>query len=159
MRQRGENDVTHAAPRHLLTCATLLGAVAVFGGCTSPSPGDPAPPAGGREYVLDAAVYAATVAPRLTAKGCDNLSCHGGGLRGTFELSPLEDKDLVFDFTQAVRQVDPNDPAASDLLRKPLAPEAGGDVHTADSEHFGFLTTGDPDYQAILAWIEAGEFR
>jgi len=128
-------------------------------GCSSASPGDPQAPGGGREYVLDAEVYTSDIAPRLTAKGCDNIACHGGGLRGSFELSPDDDKDLLFDFTQAVRQVDGNDPAGSSLLTKPLAQEAGGDVHTADSAVFGFTSTDDPDYQALLAWIEAGEYR
>lgn len=66
---------------------------------------------------------------------------------------------MGFDFLQVIRQVDPAQLANSPLLMKPLAPAAGGDVHTADPEVSGFMTTDDPDYQAILAWIEAGEYR
>jgi hypothetical protein len=131
----------------------------VLCGCDTAPPGDPAAPTGGQVFVVDAAVYAATVAPILTNKGCDNVVCHGGGLRGSFELSPFDDKDLDFDFIQVVRQLNPQEPVASTLLTKPLAQAAGGDVHTAPSEQFGFMTVDDPDYQAILAWIEAGELQ
>lgn len=152
-----------AAPHRLLilalTTGPLLLAAVVLGGCTSASPGDPAPPSGGQVYVLDEEAYGTVIAPVLAGKGCDNLDCHGGGLRGTFQLSPDDDKDLAYDFAQVVLHVDPENPAASSLLLKPLDPTAGGDVHTAPSEHFGFMDTTDPDYQAILAWIEAGEYR
>ena len=160
---RGDDAVNLAAPRHLYRMGSITGALlliaVVLGGCSDASPGDPAPPSGGREYVLDVEAYGTVIAPVLTGKGCDNLACHGGGLRGTFQLSPFDDKDLAYDFDQVALHVDPADPAASSLLMKPLDMAAGGDVHTADSENFGFMSTGDPDYQAILNWIEEGEYR
>ncbi|MCP4573452.1 MAG: hypothetical protein GY838_13935 [bacterium] len=109
--------------------------------------------------MLDEASFAANVAPVFTTKGCDNLSCHGGGLRGSFELSPFDDKDIAFDFEQVERQINPRNPAGSSILTKPLAPAGGGAAHTAPSDVYGFMTTADPDYQAILAWIQAGEWR
>ena len=151
--------VIHPTSRHLVTVPILLLAAVVLGGCNSASPSAPTIPSGGRVYVLDAEAYGTVIAPVLTDKGCDNLDCHGGGLRGTFQLSPAGDKDLAYDFAQTILQVTPADPAASPLLMKPLDPDAGGDVHTADSEHFGFMSTADPDYQAVLDWIEAGEYR
>ena len=136
-----------------------VGLAALLSGCRSADLTVPAPPTGGRDFVLDEAAFAMVVSPILTSRGCDNVACHGGGIRGTFELSPADDKNVGFDFLQVARQVDPAQPASSPLLMKPLAPAAGGDVHTADPEVSGFMTTDDPDYQAILAWIEAGEYR
>jgi len=117
----------------------------------------PDPPTGGREYVLDYDVFAADIDTILTAHGCDNLSCHGGGIRGTFELSPAGDKNVGMDFVQAGYQVNADDPAASRLLMKPLDEAAGGTAHTA--QNGGWSSTSDSDYRAILAWIEAGVYR
>lgn len=101
-------------------------------------------------------MFAAQIDTILTAKGCDNLNCHGGGIRGTFELSPVTDKNVRLDFDQSSLQVDGTDPAASTLLTKPLDPAAGGTAHGGGSF---FASTDDPDYQAILAWIRAGEYQ
>jgi hypothetical protein len=125
-------------------------------GCEIASTESPEPPTGGREFVLDYNVFAAEIDTILTVHGCDNLSCHGGGIRGTFELSPAGDKDPGMDFVQAGYQVNAGDPAASRLLMKPLDEAAGGSAHTAQSG--GWTSTSDPDYQAILAWIEAGVY-
>ncbi len=145
---------------HKMHTLSLFAVLAMLiSGCQSADPVAIDPPTGGREFVLDEAAFAMAISPLLTNRGCDNVACHGGGLRGSFELSPADDKNVAFDFLQVARQVDPADPEASSLLMKPLAPEAGGDVHTADPEVSGFLTTDDPDYQAILAWIEAGEYQ
>lgn len=97
-----------------------------------------------------------TIHPILSNRGCDTAGdCHGGGIRGTFELSPPDDKDVLFDFEQAVLQVDPYAPADSPLLTKPLAEAAGGEPHS----HEPFADSTDVDYQAILAWINDGEFQ
>jgi len=137
-----------------LVCA-LLAAV----GCETASPVDVTVPDDGREFVVDQAVFTATVLPVLTSEGCDNLACHGGGLRGSFQLSPYDDKDPDFDFNQVNRQLNPLVPEASSILVKPLDPAAGGAVHTAPATQSGFLTTSDPGYQAILAWIQSGELQ
>lgn len=137
----------------------LAGLMVLSVGCGSVDPTEPEPPTGGQEFVLDPAAFAADVAPVLSAKGCDTIACHGGGRRGSFELSPFDDKDLDFDFAQAVMQVDPLDREASNLLAKPLDESVGGDVHTAPTVPHGFASTADPDYQAILAWIREGEMR
>jgi hypothetical protein len=110
-------------------------------------------------YVLDYDVFAASIDSLLTARGCDNLSCHGGGIRGTFQLSPSDDKDVAMDFAQVALQVDGGSPEQSLLLVKPLAEDAGGAAHAATAPLSIFDSVGDPDYQTILAWIQAGEFR
>lgn len=134
----------------LLLCAAA--------GCTDDSTGPAGPDVagGGQERVLDFATFRDQVAPVLHARGCSALGdCHGGGLRGSFQLSPAHDRDVAFDFEQAVQQVDDLDPSASALLRKPLAEDAGGLPHA----HVAFDSTDDADYRAVLAWIEAGELR
>ena len=95
--------------------ALLLAGLTAFCGCESADPGTPPPVAGGQEFILDEAVFAATVNPILTRKGCDNLACHGGGLRGSLQLSPFNDKNVDFDFEQVSRQLNPLDPEASSI--------------------------------------------
>ena len=139
----------------LFGCTAILAGVSA-GGCDSPTDPEP-PPTGGREYVLDYNTFATEIDPILSANGCDNTSCHGGGFRGSFRLSPFDDKDVDLDFAQAALQVFAADPASSTLLMKPLDESAGGAAHAASPAHFA--STNDPDYQAILAWIAAGEYR
>ncbi|MBK7670512.1 MAG: hypothetical protein IPJ24_03825 [bacterium] len=137
--------------RRALPIALVLAA-----GCRTANPVTPPPPGGGTAYAYDEAVFAAGVAPVLTARGCDTLDCHGGGIRGTFALSPAGDKNFAFDFEQAVLQANGDDPAASPLLLKPLAVTAGGTAHAGHGDGGIFDSTADPDYQVILAWISAG---
>jgi hypothetical protein len=140
------------------TAWTMVLGLAIAG-CRPADPTIVPPPGGGTDYVYDPGSFAANVEPVFTARGCDSIECHGGGIRGTFALSPAGDKNLAFDFEQAVWQSDGSDPAASPLLRKPLAVSAGGAPHGGDPAGGIFDTTGDPDYQAILAWITAAEIR
>jgi hypothetical protein len=127
----------------------------VHWGCTSPS-APPSPPAGGRQAALSFTQFEQVIEPILVRHGCDaGGDCHGGGIRGTLELSPQSDKDPAFDFTQVSLQVNGYDPAASPVLTKPLAEDAGGAPHGFEP----FADTQDADYQTILAWIESGSFQ
>jgi len=113
----------------------------------------PTPPGGGQRLELSAERFAAEVEPVLTAKGCDAAGdCHGGGIRGTFALSPATAKDVDFDFEQARLQVWPTARTESPLLTKPLAEPQGGAPHAYEP----FASTDDPGYQTILGWINAG---
>jgi hypothetical protein len=47
--------------------------------------------------------------------------------------------------------VNASDPSSSKLLRKPLATQAGGEGHTGGTY---WESTDDPEYQAVLDWIE-----
>lgn len=134
-----------------------LGATFMFLGLSTAckGPSSPDPPGGGQVFALDYELYRTTVAPVLTARGCDSRDCHGGGVRGTFELSPADAKNLSFDFEQASDQVWPYDPTHSPLLTKPLKEDGGLAPHSFEP----FETTDDPDYQTIAAWIDAGEFQ
>jgi len=128
----------------LALCAASLG-------CSSPVE-PPAPPEGGAEFVLDFQRFQAEVEPVLVDYGCHAMSCHGGGIRGTYELSPEDAADAAFDFEQTSLQVNPYDPEASPILTRPLA---GGTPH----EHEPFDDADHPGYVAIRDWILAGEFR
>ena len=97
--------------------------------------------------------FARTVEPILIRQGCDaGGDCHGGGIRGTFELSPAGAKDTLFDFRQASLQVSASSPVNSRILTEPLALAAGGTPHG----YKPIASTSDPDYQAILQWIMDG---
>ncbi|GJM43591.1 MAG: hypothetical protein DHS20C21_04330 [Gemmatimonadota bacterium] len=120
-------------------------------GCASPL--EPvAPPSGGTELTLDFATYQRDVAPILLSQGCSTAECHGGGIRGTYELSPLDAPNAQFDFEQTAIQVNVAELTASPILAEPLAESAGGTPH----QHEPFASIWDSDYQTILAWIEAG---
>jgi hypothetical protein len=157
---RAIQRAVEADPRHAARLAASLVAVAVgssllVAGCRSPA--DPPPPAsGGEEFHLSFETFETEVEPVLVAKGCDTAGdCHGGGIRGTYELSPADAKDVAFDFEQTRLQVTPYSPAESPILTKPLATEAGGAPHSFKA----MPSTDDPSYRAILGWILAGEFR
>lgn len=120
------------------------------------SPKAPTIPSGGQKYVLSFERFVQDIQPILSANGCNAAGdCHGGGIRGTLQLSPSEEPDAQFDFAQVVLQVFPWELDASPILTKPLSAAAGGEPHSFEP----FASTDDPDYQAIHAWIEEGEFE
>ena len=135
-----------------ITLCVLPGAVQ---GCRSPS-APVAPPSGGQQIQLDFAQFQAKVEPVLTRQGCDAVGdCHGGGIRGTLELSPESAKDPAFDFAQVSLQVSPTNRDQSAILTRPLALDAGGTPHP----YKPFASTADSDYLAIHAWVDAGTVR
>ena len=103
--------------------------------------------------MLSFAEFQATIEPILVQRGCDSVAggdCHGGGIQGTFRLSPPGAKDVQYDFDQAKLQVSIAPPASSRLLTKPLAVTAGGTAHGGGEF---WTSTSHPDYQAILTWV------
>ena len=133
----------------------MLALPVVVMGCASPTE-PPLPPSGGHTIELSYAQFGQTVEPVLSRHGCDaGGDCHGGGIRGTLELSPAGAKDTLFDFQQVSLTVSPTNPASSPILLKPLAIDAGGVPHSFKP----FASTADPDYQVILAWVMAGVRR
>jgi len=120
-------------------------------GCSAPT--QPAPPSGGQSVVYSYDEFVARVEPVLTQRGCDATGdCHGGGIRGTFALSPEAAKDPHYDFNQAILQVTFSPASHSALLTQPLADSAGGTPHP----YKPFATTADTGYQAILQWVQDG---
>jgi len=132
-----------------LALGVLLGAAPGCRSATAP----PTPPGGGQTLNLSFAQFEQDVSPVLVAHGCDATGdCHGGGIRGSFQLSPPGAKNPRFDFDQTVLQVSASQPAASPILTEPLAVDAGGTPHSVKV----FASTSDPGYQAILSWIMTG---
>jgi len=140
-------------PRRVASIAvTLLALPGVVHGCSSPT-APPQPPGGGAALVLSFEQYEQNVAPILSVHGCDaGGDCHGAGIRGSLQLSPIGAKDPQFDFEQVSLQVSATDRTQSPILTEPLALAAGGTPHQMKP----FADTSDPEYQAILAWILAG---
>jgi hypothetical protein len=128
-------------------------------GCQEASTTNPVISGGGQELALDYAQFEAEVVDIFTRRGCDSSSCHGGGIRGTFQLSPANAKNPGFDFEQASLQVDALQREASALLLKPLAVQAGGTAHAGEGPTSTFDSDSDTDYKAILTWILAGELQ
>ena len=137
------------------TAATLVALLALPGavhGCSSPTR-PPEPPGGGQSIVLDFDQFEQTVAPILRRHGCDaEADCHGGGIRGSLELSPPGAKNAQFDFDQVSMQVSATDRDHSPILTEPLALAAGGTPHGLKP----FATTADTDYITIRTWIHHG---
>jgi hypothetical protein len=130
----------------------LLGLSSALEGCSSPTK-PPPPPSGGQSFVYSYDEFAANVEPILVRQGCDATGdCHGGGIRGTFALSPPGAKDVRYDFDQAVLQLSGANPPASRLLTQPLADTAGGTPHP----YKPFASTADTSYQAMLKWVQDG---
>jgi hypothetical protein len=121
-------------------------------GCASPV-APPPPPGGGAALHLDYAAFASAVEPILVARGCDaEGDCHGGGIRGTLQLSPPSAKNTLYDFDQVALQVTASDPDHSPILTEPLAVTAGGTAHSVKP----FADTTDTEYRAMRAWVRAG---
>lgn len=137
--------------RSVRTLSSLFALTLLPTGCNSPSAPTP-PPGGGDDVELDYDVYVQTVAPVLERLGCNAAACHGGGIRGTYALSPSDAPNSQFDFDQTQLQVNVADPDASPLLLEPLRVDAGGSLHQEEP----FATTDDPDYVTLRAWIAAG---
>ena len=133
----------------------LLALPGVLHGCSSPT-APPAPPSGGQQLILSFDEFQQTVEPVLVRQGCDATGdCHGGGIRGSFQLSPPGAKDERFDFDQASLQVSATSRSSSPILTEPLALAAGGTPHGVKP----FASTSDPDYQSILQWVLDGTTR
>jgi hypothetical protein len=130
----------------------LLALPVALQACSAPTE-PPRPPSGGHQLNLSFEDFEARIEPVLVRHGCDaGGDCHGGGIRGSLELSPQGAKNARFDFDQVVLQVSAMDPATSPILTEPLALEAGGTPHGVKP----FASTADTDYQAVLDWISDG---
>lgn len=124
----------------------------VLHGCSAPTAPAP-PPGGGATLSLSFDAFVQSVEPVLVAQGCDAAGdCHGGGIRGSLELSPPGAKNTRFDFDQVVLQVSASAPDRSPILTEPLDLAAGGTPHPVKA----FASTGDAGYDAIRSWIMAG---
>jgi hypothetical protein len=87
---------------------------------------------------------------------CHQVAHHGGGPLSLEMLPPgmsfWTEEQSRRNFVAVSRLVVPGDPAASLLLRMPLAPEAGGlaDTHQGGRQ---FASEDDPDWKNMKAWV------
>jgi hypothetical protein len=97
--------------------------------------------------------FRTTVQPILTRHGCTAGSCHGAPQSDFYITCGTSDDEVAFNFSQAWSFV--NTPVEdSQILRIPLAVNAGGRGHTGGDQ---FAGTDDPDYKTIRAWaMQAG---
>lgn len=95
--------------------------------------------------------FVSSVQPVLDEKGCAAGSCHGAPQSDFYITCGETDDQKAFNFSQAWSFV--NEPVAdSQLLRVPLAVEAGGRGHTGGDQ---FASLDDADYRAISDWAES----
>ena len=87
------------------------------------------------------------VAPYIQTT-CAAGNCHGTNSNELYFLCGNNQAQLDWNYFVAGQYItDP--PAASELLRRPLAPQAGGSFHEGGAI---FATASDPNYKAFLAW-------
>ncbi|HEX9638424.1 MAG TPA: hypothetical protein VGB99_12860 [Acidobacteriota bacterium] len=101
------------------------------------------------QFAPSFSAYTDTIRPILIARGCANAGCHGPqDFSSRFRITAYPEYDYVLTGERA----NFDQPALSELLRKPLAPAAGGMDHDGGTI---FSSTADPDYQTLLAWISS----
>jgi hypothetical protein len=130
-----ENNAPVPAPARVLDpCSETPGKDPLFEPAT-----DPAAP--------DYATFVATVAPVVSAR-CANGNCHGASsnaLHLTCGSTPEGTRWNYFALSDYVSA----DAASSEILRRALAPEAGGTFHEGGTV---FTSRDDPGYVAMEAW-------
>jgi hypothetical protein len=130
------------------------------GGCGQVQPGE-------EEAIgqLDQTMFATTIQPIFDARGCSQAGCHyrdksnpnSGGPGGSFRIfdcsgNSCSAEQLLANQDSAAGMVNLANPTSSKLLTKPLALAAGGVQHLGGDI---FVSTADPDYAAILGWIQS----
>jgi hypothetical protein len=95
--------------------------------------------------------FKSDIQPILTAHSCNAGSCHGAPASDFYITCGNDDTQVAFNFSQAWSFV--NNPVAdSQILRIPLAVNAGGRGHTGGDQ---FSSTDDNDYKTIQSWATA----
>jgi hypothetical protein len=89
------------------------------------------------------------------------VSCHSAS-NNAFHLQPLArgvsawtEEQSRLNFESVVKLVNLKDPAASVLLKHPLAEDAGGDIFHSGGRQF--TSQDDPDWKTIAAWVRGAK--
>jgi hypothetical protein len=93
--------------------------------------------------------FVSTVAPFMHTT-CASGNCHGTISNELYLLCGNDQAQLDWNYFTATQYVS-NPPSASELIRRPLAPQAGGSFHEGGTI---FQTASDPNYQAFLTWVK-----
>lgn len=113
---------------------------------------------------LNSDTFKASIQAVLDSRGCSQGGCHfrdkdnpnqggpGGSLR-IFDCTQnsCTDGQILANHDSASGMVNISNPAGAKLLTKPLIESGGGLQHLGGDI---FLNRSDPDYVAILGWIE-----
>jgi hypothetical protein len=105
-----------------------------------------AAPADGTSYQR----FIDSVQPVLRER-CAGSGCHGTRTADLFLTCGDDGRDTRWNYEVALRHLSPLQPASSELLRRPLALQAGGTYHEGGDV---IVDTEDPGYRAILAWAK-----
>jgi hypothetical protein len=81
---------------------------------------------------------------------CASANCHGTSSNELYFLCGSDPAQLDWNYFSASQYVS-NPPQASELIRRPLAPAAGGSFHEGGAI---FQTASDPNYQAFETWAK-----
>jgi hypothetical protein len=129
-----------------------VAAVVIFGAVVAGAPA--------AETALDYQVFKARVEPLFLKHRAGHARCYTCHAESTnaFHLERLSPGATFWSEEQSRRNfetvsalVAPGDAAASKLLLHPLAPEAGGESYHSGGRQFA--SKGDPDWQALAAWV------
>jgi len=143
-----------------LAIAVVVGGVACVGDVQ-----DRSPLSSPDRQVFDAQVWP------ILVRDCGFSACHGDPSRffrvlgpGHERLDPemrlsepVTDAELQLSYERARSMIDPDDPAMSLLVRKPLAVAAGGAGHEG-TDSFGrdvYRRPDDPSYVVLFQWVTA----
>jgi hypothetical protein len=131
-----ENNALLAPPSLDRTpCSDVVGTDPAFDPNTDPS----AP---------DYATFQSKVSPVL--KQCAAGNCHGAPSNPLYLTCGDTPEQIRWNYFVAADYVSA-DPGSSEIVRRPLAPEAGGVYHEGGTL---FQTTSDPGYQALFDWAK-----
>lgn len=155
-----EKRLSAFARKFLCFVSVVALVLPLVSGCGEIEPGEQA-----ATSELDHEVFKAAVQPILDNRNCSNAGCHirdkndpfsggpGGSLR-LFECTAeiCTPEQLRGNHDSAAGMANLVNPADSRLLTKPLILSNGGIQHLGGDI---FLSTADPDYLALLSWIQS----
>ncbi len=130
-----ENNASQPLRRPLaLPCSDALGSDPLFDAASDPA-------------TADFAYFASNVSPVL-GESCAGSNCHGASVNSLYLTCGTTPEQVRWNYFAASDYV-ASDTSASELLRRPLSPEAGGTYHEGGTI---FDSTSDAAYQSLASW-------
>jgi hypothetical protein len=97
----------------------------------------------------DYKTFTSSVAPFIQST-CASGNCHGTISNELYFLCGTDQAQLDWNYFVAGQYIT-NPPASSEIIRRPLAPQAGGSFHEGGTI---FQSPTDPNYEAFVAWAK-----